>query len=756
MSTAYGFGSIPSVLCVALGTLLFPGMSQAQIQSAVPSALAQDRRTATRLPNVPKRLPSSVEQIPPSTRVRVFESEATLASDFNGQTSLRPTAATDLIEAIVFENAFDSGFAFFMNAQPTTGAAFPGAFLADEMILAKTFQPGPTGDRISGYELTVFRSFLDPDVGVDADVTVELWDGDPLGLIDTQGDGFAGALIAGSACTFSGIAVDTLATLRCRLPEPVTVDNPAGRVWMVLTSTACRIGWRISSRVPRIGSILIDPDDSMESQVDTDGETNGQGTCCQNGAACQFDTPNECPGDRTGANQPRGFCSDGHAEDATVASFGGPCAGGSPFDFCASFSASIFAEARNSAALVPVSATGVHVISGDQMVVSPGDRVFLDIRLANWDADLDGSPKLFAWQVNIDATGFTSGAAGFLEPARQPCSTQEECIASLGPGSTCGEFFGPNLCEPGMIDLSRPDYVFFQRLNFAAVDTAHPNFRYASVAPDNPATDSGASVYAGTLVLDVSPDAVGTFTVSPKLPPEAIMIAEDEVTVIGPEGVVPARIVVTPNPLAALPRGRYLGVSAGNAGRLEAVRITFQSLPPPFGVHNGLGMWVGEPRETTERSGSVEPIPGHSNFMSATLQCAPFFTDWNPLGIVQVYHRNIIPGAVYEIEVFDIDNLSRPVTNRIGTTSRWGDVAGSFDATLGTWAPADGRVDIAIDVVSILDGFANSPGAPAKARTDLEPSTPDRKINITDLVVALDAFSGQPYPFAPGPAPCGG
>lgn len=353
-----------------------------------------------------------------------------------------------------------------------------------------------------------------------------------------------------------------------------------------------------------------------------------------------------------------------------------------------------------------------------------------------------------------DATGYTSGVSGFLEPAYQPCTTDAECVASLGPGSRCGEYFGPNLCDPGMIDSSRPDYVFSQQFDLAAVDVGHPNFRFASVALDSAVADSGASVYAGTLVLDVSPDADGTFTISPMLPPDAIMIAEDEVTFIGPEGVVPVRIIVTPDPFAAFPRGRYLGVSAGDADRQQAVRITFQALPAPFDVHNGLSMWVGEPTETSERSGSVEPVPGKVNFMSATLQCDPFFADWGPLGIVQVYHRHIIPDAAYEIEVFDIDNLTTPVTSRMGATSRWGDVAGNFDPTSGTWPPPDGRVDVTVDAVGILDGFANRPNAPAKARTDLEPSTPDRKINITDVVFALDAFSGRPYPFAPGPAPC--
>ncbi len=40
-------------------------------------------------------------------------------------------------------------------------------------------------------------------------------------------------------------------------------------------------------------------------------------------------------------------------------------------------------------------------------------------------------------------------------------------------------------------------------------------------------------------------------------------------------------------------------------------------------------------------------------------------------------------------------------------------------------------------------------GAPLKARTDLEPSLLDLKINITDVTYAIEAFIGEGYPFEP-------
>jgi hypothetical protein len=70
--------------------------------------------------------------------------------------------------------------------------------------------------------------------------------------------------------------------------------------------------------------------------------------------------------------------------------------------------------------------------------------------------------------------------------------------------------------------------------------------------------------------------------------------------------------------------------------------------------------------------------------------------------------------------------------------------------------PRDGTVSIVTAVVAILDKFRNHTGAPLKARTDLEPSLPDLKINITDVMYAIEAFTGEGYPFEPIGDPCGG
>ncbi len=62
-------------------------------------------------------------------------------------------------------------------------------------------------------------------------------------------------------------------------------------------------------------------------------------------------------------------------------------------------------------------------------------------------------------------------------------------------------------------------------------------------------------------------------------------------------------------------------------------------------------------------------------------------------------------------------------------------------------------------MLGVLDTFANVDNL-QKARADLEPGDdgasngPDFKVNVAnDVLYCLDAFTGAPYPFAPG-SPC--
>ena len=91
---------------------------------------------------------------------------------------------------------------------------------------------------------------------------------------------------------------------------------------------------------------------------------------------------------------------------------------------------------------------------------------------------------------------------------------------------------------------------------------------------------------------------------------------------------------------------------------------------------------------------------------------------------------------------------------------RPGDVVGLFDDPLPGWNAPDASIDVATDVLAALDKFAGLTGAPSKTQIDLigdleTPAIVDHVIDIADVVMILDAFRGDPYPFTPSsPPPC--
>ncbi len=209
----------------------------------------------------------------------------------------------------------------------------------------------------------------------------------------------------------------------------------------------------------------------------------------------------------------------------------------------------------------------------------------------------------------------------------------------------------------------------------------------------------------------------------------------------------PAELVVT---------NRYLAFAVRPEDDPQGVQLTVVDLPAPFQSLIGSQFWIGPPRPVSELGGKDDATP--PVFVAATLACDPVFADFGASGPIHVYHSLIVPGGTYELRTIREEcslgsglNISPPGTIRTG---RWADVSGPFDGAQRRWTAPDNRVDITVDVIAILDKFASRSSAPAKARVDLEPGTPDQKINIGDAVRALDAFSGIAYPFVPTLQPC--
>ena len=121
-----------------------------------------------------------------------------------------------------------------------------------------------------------------------------------------------------------------------------------------------------------------------------------------------------------------------------------------------------------------------------------------------------------------------------------------------------------------------------------------------------------------------------------------------------------------------------------------------------------------------------------------------------------------MPDGIYDVQVIDsMCSLDTEVAYSVPLTmtqSPWADVCGPGPDRACSGV-ADEIVDVANDVLGVLDKFANVNDL-QKARADLEPGDdganngPDFKVNVAnDVLFTLSAFGGAPYPFVPGD-PC--
>ena len=135
---------------------------------------------------------------------------------------------------------------------------------------------------------------------------------------------------------------------------------------------------------------------------------------------------------------------------------------------------------------------------------------------------------------------------------------------------------------------------------------------------------------------------------------------------------------------------------------------------------------------------------------------APFLTpiEWN--GAILVTDESIVPGTEYFVWT-DCGSIGSPSLSpaSVVSTRRFGDVVGAF--VDGAWTAPDESVDVAIDVVAILEAFAGLPSAPPMAAADLIGvsvtgfvCSPDQSIDIQDITLALDAFRGATFTEATG------
>lgn len=210
-------------------------------------------------------------------------------------------------------------------------------------------------------------------------------------------------------------------------------------------------------------------------------------------------------------------------------------------------SSTAFLRAEVEFSIIPVSASGSYTIAGNEITLDhPGQVVIFEIEVSDWDPDETGI-LVIMYGVIVDSSGYTSGLRGALTPYRPACETHADCAAAVGTGSLCG---GCN-CQSGFIDFAHPRYIFKGLTVLVGMDQCVPlDFRWGVVvnpiydppawlercvggigpgdvcfsdadcpgfedvvAPGTCEIDHG-SRYLGSLALEVSPDAYGTFTIT--------------------------------------------------------------------------------------------------------------------------------------------------------------------------------------------------------------------------------------------------
>jgi hypothetical protein len=204
-------------------------------------------------------------------------------------------------------------------------------------------------------------------------------------------------------------------------------------------------------------------------------------------------------------------------------------------------------------ALVPVAASGPHAIVGNEIILAEaGQEVTLEIRVSDWDPYL-----LFAWQAFIDMDGFSSGDAGTTLPLGwdrpfewMSCMGDADCP----PGLSChpcilpsyGVCVGPDYNpEAGaFIDASRPDYVFYGIPEVPAVDLLWYRFGSALLNLEHPEYFPPPK-YCATLILVVSEDAAGTFTIG-LIGEDSFLLDASIPTWFIPTELIPASITIAP------------------------------------------------------------------------------------------------------------------------------------------------------------------------------------------------------------------
>ena len=200
-------------------------------------------------------------------------------------------------------------------------------------------------------------------------------------------------------------------------------------------------------------------------------------------------------------------------------------------------------------------------------------------------------------------------------------------------------------------------------------------------------------------------------------------------------------------------QSRYLSVLPGNPGRQTALRVCAVDLPPPLSNKIGTCQWASRPRAVSTHAGQSDAIAPTTTM--ARLSCQPDYADWGQHGVVHLFGELLVPGGVYEVRSIDLAcgvAAEGFYSAELAIESdQWADVAGPCQA--GICPVPDGIVDIT-DLMAMVAAYEGGPDGVDKSVTDLGPGLPDQVVDVVDIVLAIDAFGGESYPYTSFRLPC--
>ncbi len=182
---------------------------------------------------------------------------------------------------------------------------------------------------------------------------------------------------------------------------------------------------------------------------------------------------------------------------------------------CASAEAAVLAlkaVKRNGAAIVPTSS----------LTVEPGDRIEAEILLSGWGTDLPQGVVLVQATI-AGSAGFRSGGNGTMLPCGWDaplypiaCSDSESCPIDYPScaAAACQQCVGSNH-EPQQCAFARPDppHVFCEPFPCNDVQMCTLDYRYRVMTDESGLPVPGIPFYIGTLIVEASANACGTFTI---------------------------------------------------------------------------------------------------------------------------------------------------------------------------------------------------------------------------------------------------